>query len=321
MKPIRTTLAAALLAGVSSFFLLPAAVGQGALTPPGAPAPVFKTLNQIEPRTPISAIPFTISSSGSYYLTTNVTGVAGLHGISINANDVTLDLSGCTVAGVSFSGSGIIVANSFTNVTVRNGTVRNWGGSGVSAAGSASRNIVLEHLTVSANASIGISCYGALVSDCSVVGSGSIGIDASYSHLRDCTVDGSGTYGIHLRSAVATGCFVRNSVQNGILLNAPGCQAIGNTLIANNTTNQAAYSAIRINDAANRIENNHISGSGPAGSGIGGGAGYTGNVIIRNTVISAGSNNYDILGTQIIGPIISTGGTITNSNPWANFSF
>jgi len=45
---------------------LPRAFAQGSLTPPGAPAPTMKSLDQIEPRTPISSLPFTISSSGSY---------------------------------------------------------------------------------------------------------------------------------------------------------------------------------------------------------------------------------------------------------------
>ena len=49
------------------------AFAQGALTPPGAPAPTMKSLAQIEPRTPISSVPFTITQPGSYYLTTNLT--------------------------------------------------------------------------------------------------------------------------------------------------------------------------------------------------------------------------------------------------------
>ena len=39
---------------------------QGPLAPPGPPGPTMKTLDQIEPRTPISSLPFTISASGSY---------------------------------------------------------------------------------------------------------------------------------------------------------------------------------------------------------------------------------------------------------------
>ena len=85
--------------------LLPAAaiagavLAQGPITPPGAPAPAMKTLDQIEPRTPISSLPFTISQSGSYYLTRNLQFTAATGpAILINANYVTLDLMGFTLS-------------------------------------------------------------------------------------------------------------------------------------------------------------------------------------------------------------------------------
>src|SRR5437016_303642 len=83
---------------------------QGPLTPPGPPAPTFKTLDQLEPRTPISALPATITASGSYYLTTNLTCTlcgGGTNGITITANDVTLDLMGFALDAFGGSGSGV----------------------------------------------------------------------------------------------------------------------------------------------------------------------------------------------------------------------
>jgi hypothetical protein len=71
---------------------LSTAFAQGSLTPPGAPVPTMKTLAQIEARTPISSLPFTITNSGSYYLTTNLNSAG--QGITISADNVAIDLSG-----------------------------------------------------------------------------------------------------------------------------------------------------------------------------------------------------------------------------------
>src|SRR5215207_11600534 len=56
---------------------------QGTLTPPGAPAQTMKTLDQVEPRKPISSLPFTITQPGSYYVTSNLVGVAASRGITV----------------------------------------------------------------------------------------------------------------------------------------------------------------------------------------------------------------------------------------------
>ncbi|MBN1672887.1 MAG: right-handed parallel beta-helix repeat-containing protein [Kiritimatiellae bacterium] len=110
-----------------------AACGQGSLTPPGAPAPMLRTLEQVEPRTPISGIPVTISTPGAYYLTTNLTGTAGQNGITISGSDITLDLNGFALIGGSGSLAGVQVSGARNNITVRNGTVREWGAFGVAA--------------------------------------------------------------------------------------------------------------------------------------------------------------------------------------------
>src|ERR1035437_5568765 len=98
---------------------------QGSLTPPGAPAPTMKTLAQIEPRTPISSAPFTITTPGSYYLTTNLTITSG-DAITIGANGVTLDLNGFTIASTAASatGSGIYINSGLRNLAILNGFIQ-----------------------------------------------------------------------------------------------------------------------------------------------------------------------------------------------------
>ncbi len=69
-KNVNKNLAAALLVVIAALGY--GLVGKaGNLEPSAAPAPTMKTLNEVEPRIPISQadIPLTISTRGSYYLT------------------------------------------------------------------------------------------------------------------------------------------------------------------------------------------------------------------------------------------------------------
>jgi parallel beta-helix repeat protein len=217
-----------------------AAFAQGSLTPPGAPAPTFKTLQQIEPRTPISSLPFTISTPGSYYVTGNLTGVAGSHGITITVDNVTVDLNGFVITGVAGAFHGIEMPQTVTNIVIRNGTVANWsplsGINGINA-----RNSHFHQLQVRSNGLGLVAGLGARVTECGAFGNTSSGISAGsgsvVSHcaastntgnginagtgstLTDCTArDNSGTYGIFAdEGSTLTNCTATsNDVEHGI---------------------------------------------------------------------------------------------------------
>ncbi len=164
------------LIALFSFFLLPCSLfAQGALAPPGTPVPTMKSLDQLEPRTPISSLPFAITQAGSYYLAANLSGTAG---ISISCNNVSLDLSGFTLAGVSGSGSGIQATTAVSDVRVRNGIVRDWSGAGVDLG--QVTNARVEALLATNNGGDGVHVGpGALVTDTIGSQNATAGIEAA----------------------------------------------------------------------------------------------------------------------------------------------
>ncbi len=91
-----------------------------------------KCINK-DSRIAISRVPFTISRPGSYFITRDLMGVASAGGITIDSSDVSLDLNGFTLRGVSGSLSGIVVPGQRVNIEVRNGGIRSWGSHGLEA--------------------------------------------------------------------------------------------------------------------------------------------------------------------------------------------
>lgn len=189
---------------VSSFFILHSAFGQGALTPPGAPAPTMKSLDQIEARTPITSLPFIVTNPGSYYLTGNLTGISGTDGINVSTGNVTIDLNGFALFGVSNSHSGIYISGRYSNVTVRNGSLSGWGDSGIDAASANPSGILLERLHASGNGQVGFFIGNGSMRDCTgqykgesgaLVGSATLISDCVFTHNTNTYAAGIAAFG------------------------------------------------------------------------------------------------------------------------------
>jgi hypothetical protein len=114
--------------------------------------------------------------------------------------------------------------------------------------------------------------------------------------------------------------------RDGIDVQGSGSLILNNNVAGNNWLNGPGNAGISIAGSNNRIEGNHVTGSGTTGVGIlipATPGPFTNNIVIRNSVIGGGVNNFSIAPGNIAGSLINdtASGTITNSNPWANFSF
>ena len=209
------------------FSLAPRVFGQGTLTPPpGPPAPTMKTLDQIEPRTIVNAANtpgdaangFIISAPGSYYLTGNIAVAPGTHGISIQANDVTLDLNGFALisGGGAFIGVNVPVAQS--GFCIRNGSVRGWGGGGVQAAAAVT---LAEKLRLSDNVgAIGLAVgNGSMIKDCVASGNATGFSAADRTQISNCVATVNTGVGFNCGSYVnILDCTSSRNGGNGIVV-------------------------------------------------------------------------------------------------------
>ena len=175
---------------------LSTAFAQGSLTPPGAPAPMMKSLDQIEPRTPIVSLPFIITNSGSYYLTVSLSSGAG--GITVLTNHVTIDLRGFSLT----APIGILVPGAVTNLVLCNGIICNCTFNGISATNGYTQNLRLESLHI-ANCG-GYGAYilrTAMVRNCAFVGNGVSGLYLSGGLVSGCLAKATGWMASRLRAA------------------------------------------------------------------------------------------------------------------------
>ena len=313
----------------------------GPINPPaGAVGSSMKTLAEVEPRIAISLANtpgdadslLRITQPGSYYLTGNVTGVAGKHGIEIAASGVTLDLNGFQVGGVPGSLTGVYVSlNSATSITVRNGSISNWGGSGLDTVACEATGTLLKDLRCADNSNHGIRLYrfGRAV-NCSADRNAAYGFDSySYCAIDNCGANGNGNNGIDgATSSRVTGCVCTNNGGVGIEVgqsssvrdctvttnNGSGIHTSGQCTISGNicSENPAPGAGISVTGTDCRIEGNSCTGNGTGLS-----VSSSGNVILRNTCAS-NVLNWAISSGNVYGTIVdrtsAAGGAVSGNS-------
>jgi hypothetical protein len=312
MKSTQLILAIAICA-----FCIPlAAFGQGSLTPPGPPGSTMLALSQIEPRTPISSAPYTISQSGSYYLTTNLT-VGATNAITIGANGVTLDLCGFTISSTATpaTGYGILLKNALTNIDIENGNISSgvtndssgdYNGSGFACgvcidtnSTSYPVNVRVKNISVTGTSLVGIviGLASSSVESCHVNVTGLTGINANV--VSDSTVQNAGETGI--TCCIANNCYA--TCLNGYgffsyysVANCIGyCYATANGIQAQYTVQNSygsstgGYIGIYAPDIENSYGVNNSSGTGLWGDTVENcyGSTVTGNGIIADTAVGS----------------------------------
>lgn len=225
---------------ISSFVIRHSSFGQGTLTPPGPPGPTMLTLSQIEPRTPVDALHtpgdansmFAITNPGSYYLTTNLYSPIKPYLISINANNVAIDLSGFSLLGNGLTSQGINIPNFQTNVMICNGMIYGFTAYGVYCANDYFGHF--DRLIVSQNGYAGLACgREGIVRDCEAANNSYDGFLVSGNCLvENCLAFNNGSTGIHLYER---GSRIDNNhlAHNGIGLQV---EASGNLIVQNSAT-------------------------------------------------------------------------------------
>ena len=257
----------------------------------------MKTLDQIdaklEKRTPISGLPFTITIAGSYYVTGDLTGSSGNAGITINTDNVTIDLNGFTLIGVPFSFAGISGA-SRKNITIRNGTLRNWATTGVGLT--TCTNVRLTDLRSISNGGSGFS-----------VGDGS-------EVVKCLAADNATGVGFSIASrCLVSSCIASTNADGGFKMNS-------NNLVHENTATNNSNHGFEVTGTGNRIESNHaINNDDSSNSAFGFKVSGTSNLIVRNSAAANNGGEFSIAAGNADGPVVLKANTVTNTNPHANF--
>ena len=266
----------------------------GPLDPSNPPGSTMKTLEEVEPRTPITSVPYTISVSGAYYLTDSFTCAScGTQAISIAADDVTLDLNGFTLAcsGSCASTTGILTTSTPKLVNIRNGTVR---GFSIGILASPVVSSTFEDLKLYDNDNVGLWIEGENITVRRCV--------AQYNNrgVRFFSMPPD-----HVGGSILEDC-------SAVLNTTTGFEVSHRTEVRRNTAVDNGTTGIHIGGTQNNVHENYA-----ANNTTGIYLASSGNTSYRNAA-SGNGTNYLAFGGNTVGPI---GTADTATSPWANVTY
>jgi len=202
-------------------------------------------------------LPYTISSPGTYYVMKDLKCPPGGHGITVRADNVTLDLMGFSLIGPGGTGGDFngIYMNGRKNVEIRNGTVRGfWCGIYAINEGRGYR-IINVRTTNNARTGISIEGGGHLVERCTAGANVEHGIFVS----ADSTIISNTCYE-NGKTGIVTGS---NSTATGNTCSGnhvDGIEAAFSTVIGNTCNDNIAYGLHLV--GCNLVDQNTAYGNG-----------------------------------------------------------
>lgn len=340
----------------------------GPLSPPAGPIvgtgkttqEIFDKVAESEPRIAVTAANtpgdadsvFKITQPGSYYLVANLTGQSGKMGIEIATGNVTLDLNGFVVSGVTGALRGIAQTGSGHSVIIRNGTVTGWGSHGIELSlittatgfrvedvnaiqnvGDGIRCISPMHvLRCAANLNLGNGIFagrGSVVEDCIAVSNSAIGITTGEAVvLNRCASRLNGSIGIALGGAgsVVTDCVAFFNTADGFSGSGVGaaCAFRGCSAVQNGGVGFLTQVDCIIESCTARLNGSHGYSGGSntlirhctatsnTGDGIRFGAG--GCLALNNTCDNNGAGTGDGAGIHVLSNRSRVEGNVCNAN-------
>lgn len=257
-------------------------------TPPAGPVgATFKTLDEVEARIPVGPLTtpgdasavYRITQPGSYYLTGNVVAGPTVNAFVFDVGNVSLDLNGYSVIGPGPGGigSGLVQVDLVESdpIIIRNGAVRDFGGTGI----------------------IFLGTTGAVIQDVVATDNGGQGIRVENdARVERCTASDNDSHGI----SVGNGSLVRGCVS---INNNAGIAVGANSSVIDS---RASFNTLDgLNGSFNvSVHDSAMTSNGDYGISLGNGAS------VRNSVASSNTSDGMRLGagSSVIGSVARTNG-------------